>query len=103
MIFKLQIELKGPTIIAQVVLLVNTTLGLYKPRGLTPYGRRKQQQRRSAAPEVVPGSSTNISDNAATERGISLRVKIAIAVIGLIVAVLVFLHLSGGGFGNHGP
>ncbi len=86
-----------------LVLLVNTTLGLYKPRGLTPYGRRKQPERRSAAPEVVPGSSTNISDNTATERGISLRVKIAIAVIGLIVAVLVFLHLSGGGFGNHGP
>ena len=31
-----------------LVLLVNTTLGLFKPRGLTRYGRRKQQERRTA-------------------------------------------------------
>ena len=29
-----------------VVLLVNTALGVYKPRGLTPYGWRKQQAQR---------------------------------------------------------
>ena len=28
------------------VLLVNTVLGVYKPRGLTPYGWRKQQEQR---------------------------------------------------------
>jgi uncharacterized membrane protein len=36
-----------------VVLLVITGLNVYKPRGLTPYGWRKQQQRRTAlVPEV---------------------------------------------------
>jgi hypothetical protein len=29
-----------------LVLLVNTVLGVYKPRGLTPYGWRKQQAQR---------------------------------------------------------
>jgi hypothetical protein len=30
--------------LALVVLLVATTLAVYKPRGMTPYGRRKQQR-----------------------------------------------------------
>ena len=39
--------------IGLVVLLVITGLNVYKPRGLTPYGWRKQQQRRTAlVPEV---------------------------------------------------
>ena len=33
---------------AVVLLLVTTTLAIYKPRGLTPYGRRKQERRRTA-------------------------------------------------------
>jgi len=32
---------------AVLALLVATTLGVYKPRGLTPYGWRKQQERRT--------------------------------------------------------
>jgi hypothetical protein len=31
--------------LALVLLLVATTLAVYKPRGLTPYGRRKQRER----------------------------------------------------------
>ena len=30
-----------------LVLLVTTTLSVYKPRGMTPYGRRKQHQQRA--------------------------------------------------------
>jgi len=85
-----------------LVLLVNTTLGLYKPRGLTGYGRRKQQERRIATPEITAEYSRNTSDNTARGQGISLRIKIAIAIIGLIIAVLVFFHLSGVGLGTHG-
>jgi hypothetical protein len=84
-----------------LVLLVNTTLGLYKPRGLTRYGRRKQQERRIATKGTTE-SSRNAPDNTTTAEGMSLRLKITIAVIVLIVATLVFLHLSGAGFGNHG-
>jgi hypothetical protein len=84
-----------------LVLLVNTTLGLYKPRGLTPYGRRKQEERPVAAPTTTAESSTAARANAMIPEGMSRRVKIAIAIIGVIVAVLVFLHLSGAGLGSH--
>lgn len=35
---------------ALVILLVAAVLSVYKPRGLTPYGWRKQQERRTARP-----------------------------------------------------
>jgi hypothetical protein len=35
---------------ALLLLLVATVLSVYKPRGLTPYGQRKQQERRTASP-----------------------------------------------------
>jgi hypothetical protein len=38
---------------ALVLLLVATTLSVYKPRGMTPYGRRKQRERR-----IMPRSGT---------------------------------------------
>jgi hypothetical protein len=34
---------------ALLLLLVATTLAVYKPRGVTPYGRRKQHERRAAS------------------------------------------------------
>ncbi len=42
----LKIELVRAPSLAIVLLLVVTTLGVYKPWGLTRYGRRKQQERR---------------------------------------------------------
>jgi len=35
-----------------LLLLVATALGVYKPRGLTPYGRRKQHERRMMSPAI---------------------------------------------------
>lgn len=43
----IRIQLVGDAIAALLVLLVNTTLSVYKPRGITPHGWR--QQRREAA------------------------------------------------------
>lgn len=37
--------------LALVVLLVATTLAVYKPRGITPYRRRKQHERRAVSRE----------------------------------------------------
>ena len=34
---------------AVLALLVATTLSVYKPRGVTPYGWRKQREQRSAS------------------------------------------------------
>ena len=36
-------------VLALVVLLVTTVLAIYKPRGLTPYGWRKQRERQQAS------------------------------------------------------
>ena len=53
-------ELRGPTFVlhssaALVLLLAATVLAVYKPRGLTPYGRRKQLElRRQRQQPAVP-------------------------------------------------
>jgi hypothetical protein len=39
--------------IGMLVLLVIQVLNIYKPRGMTPYGWRKQQERRTVSPSVV--------------------------------------------------
>jgi uncharacterized membrane protein YjgN (DUF898 family) len=69
------------------LLLVVTTLGVYKPWGLTRYGRRKQQERRKV--QQQPDTET------------PLGVKIFFAVIGALVLVFVVLHLTGHGFESH--
>jgi hypothetical protein len=84
----LKTELVRAPSLAILLLLVVTTLGVYKPWGLTPYGRRKQQERRKV--QQQPDSET------------PLGVKIFLAVIGLLVLMFVALHLTGHGFQGHG-
>jgi hypothetical protein len=84
----LKTELVRAPSLAILLLLVVTTLGVYKPWGLTRYGRRKQQERRKVQHE--------------TENETPLGVKIFYAVIGVLVLVVVVLHLTGHGFEGHG-
>ena len=84
----LKTELVRAPSLAIVLLLVVTTLGVYKPWGLTRYGRRKQQERRNL--QQQPDNET------------PLGVKIFFAVIGVLVLVFVMLHLTGHGFESHG-
>jgi len=84
----LKTELVRAPSLAIVLLLVAATLGVYKPWGLTRYGRRKQQQRRKV--EQQPSNET------------PLGVKIFFAVIGVLVLVFLMLHLTGHGFQSHG-
>jgi hypothetical protein len=84
----LKTELVRAPSLAIVLLLVVTTLGVYKPWGLTRYGRRKQQERRKV--QQQPDNET------------PLGVKIFFAVIGALVLVFVVLHLTGLGFKSHG-
>jgi uncharacterized membrane protein YidH (DUF202 family) len=84
----LKTELVRAPSLAILLLLVVTTLGVYKPWGLTRYGRRKQQERRKV--QQQPENET------------PLGVKIFYAVIGVLVLVVVVLHLTGHGFGSHG-
>ena len=84
----LKTELVRAPSLAILLLLVVTTLGVYKPWGLTRYGRRKQQERRKV--QQQPESET------------PLGVKLFFAVIGMLVLVFVVLHLTGHGFESHG-
>ena len=84
----LKSELVRAPSLAIVLLLVVTTLGVFKPWGLTRYGRRKQQERRKV--QHQPEYKT------------PLGVRTFYAVIGALVLVIVVLHLTGHGFGGHG-
>src|SRR5712692_1519813 len=84
----LKTELVRAPSLSIVLLLVVTTLGVYKPWGLTRYGQRKQQERRKV--QQQPDNET------------PLGVKIFYAVIGAVVLVIVALHLTGHGFESHG-
>jgi hypothetical protein len=46
---RLQIQVVGDSGAALLALLVNVTLSVYKPRGMTMYGQRKQQELRKAS------------------------------------------------------
>jgi uncharacterized membrane protein len=77
-------------VLATLLLLTATVLAVYKPKGLTAYGRRKLPEQSVAA------------DRAATvsrERWLYI-----IGVVALAIALLVVLsHLTGGDFGHHMP
>jgi hypothetical protein len=54
-------ELRSPTFVlhsgaAMLLLLAATVLAVYKPPGLTRYGRRKQRERRAVLPDRSPKS-----------------------------------------------
>ncbi len=83
----LKVELVRAPSLAILLLLVVTTLGVYKPWGLTRYGRRKQQELRKVQQP---------------DKGTPLGVKVFYAVIGVLALVVVVLHLTGHGFGGHG-
>jgi hypothetical protein len=78
-------QLVGDAGLAVLVLLVTTTLSVYKPWGRTRYGRRMQQQEQGDVPVIA----------------MSLGLRILLAIIGVIVAAFVVLHLAGGGL-HHG-
>ncbi len=75
---------------ALVVLLVTTTLSVYKPWGQIGYAERKHEE------------ETLISSRVAEQdRALPAGLKLFLAVIGMIVAAIVIVHLAGGGMGNH--
>ena len=93
----LRIQLVANAGAALLVLLVATTLSVYKPRGRTRYGRRKQHE------EGGTGDDTGVGPG----RGSTTSTPRWVYVFGIIVIVLVLLfviqHLTGGGLGGHTP
>ena len=85
----LQIQLVGDAGAALLALLVNVTLSIYKPQGLTSYGVRKKGEEHPGAARVAVES----------ERSPRWIQGLAILVVALIL-LFVILHLAGGGLGS---
>jgi len=96
-------ELATKAALAVVVLLITTTLSVFKPWGLTRYGRRIQQ-RRSAHLNDSRGSDQLVrsgAGEAAVDR-LPLGFKIFLVVTVLLVLVIAVLgHGGGHGLGHH--
>jgi len=122
---RLGTQLVGDAGLALLVLLVITTLSVFKPWGRTRYGRKQQlQERREStslmslspitmakhheSPQTLGGTPMSTPptlpgpDNETTADGLPVGLKIFLAVIGVIVVGFVVLHLTGGGLGSHG-
>lgn len=84
----LQNELVLAPSLSVVLLLTATALGVYKPWGLTPYGIRKQQERRGLQLQAVNKTP--------------LGVRVFFVVISLLAVAFIALHFTGHGFGHHG-
>jgi hypothetical protein len=89
-----------------LVLLAATTLSVYKPWGMTSYGRRKQHERRKVSQADLP-SHPDSSDDAsvAPDWGSTPNTPRWVYVVGIhaicLVLLFVVLHLSGGGLRVH--
>jgi len=85
-----------------LVLLAATTLSVYKPWGMTPYGRRKQHERREMSQADLlsyPDSSVE-PDQGSTISAPRWVYVVGIHAIGLVLLFFV-LHLTGGGLPGH--
>jgi hypothetical protein len=85
--------------LALLLLLVITTLGVYKPWGKTYYWRRKMQRDRREGPGGTPSPIAMLadSDNETDRDSLPLGLKIFLAVISVLVVLAVLHH---GGYGH---
>ena len=79
-----------------LVLLAVTTLSVYKPWGMTSYGRRQQHARRKGSPADLPAYPGN---SLGSERGSSTSAPRWVYVVGFhaigLALLFVALHLTG--------
>jgi len=83
------IQLVADSGLALLVLLATTTLAVYKPWGMTRYGRRKQHDDTGVRPDRESTTST------------PRWVKIFGIIVLVLVMLFVILHLTGRGLGGH--
>lgn len=82
----MRIQLVTDAVAAIVVLLVATVLSVFKPQGLTPFGRNWQS------------SPANASQETSTPRWVHV---FGIILIVLLLAAFLFKHLTSGGLSHH--
>ena len=93
-------QLVGDAGLALLALLAMSVLGIYKPWGLTRYGRRKQRE--ESAGRLAKSTALAQLDGALSEDRIPIGVQIFAAVAGLLVVGFALLHHAGNGLGSHG-
>jgi hypothetical protein len=84
------------------VLLAATVLSVYKPWGMTPYGLRKQRERRQVSLAELPSrpESDGTVGLGATNKTPRWVYVVGIHAIGVALLFLV-MHLIGGGLRSH--
>jgi hypothetical protein len=82
---------------ALLALLVATTVAVYKPRGMTPYGRRKLSVREITRSKPLSRVRDNIASGGAGRR----FGTVFLTAIGVVVLLAIVLHLVGGGHVSH--
>lgn len=93
-----------------LVLLIPAVLSVYKPWGLTPYGRRKRHEQRVPSqqpylPSLRPSIDSNGDKDVWLSGGsitITLRRAYVLGFVVIVAAVhMIILHLINGGLGHH--
>jgi hypothetical protein len=90
-LWQLRVQLVGDASAALFVLFVTTTLSVYKPWGMTPYGLRKQFEASLAQSPVISERQARRARNGR---------YVVIAIVAFLT-MIVMLHLAGGGFRGH--
>ena len=102
-------ELRFHAAAGLLVLLVPAILSVYKPRGLTPYGRRKQQEEKgplqqpnssSQRPSPIPDSGVRVSSGGSVTVTLS-RMQVLGLAAAIVVVHLLILHIAGAGHIGH--
>lgn len=86
----LRVQLVADAGAALVALLLATVLSVYKPRGMTAYGKNRQYEQRS-----------DTQRQALLAFGASRWTKVIGVGLVIVLALFVILHLTGGGMGGH--
>jgi hypothetical protein len=84
-------------ILALVLLVAATVLGVYKPLGMTAYGRRKYDEERQAASAASSATVARPGTARAIDAGSAPRWMYLFGIIAIgIVVLFVLLHFTGG-------
>jgi hypothetical protein len=86
---RLQIQLIADAGAALLVLLLTTTISVYKPWGATQYGKRKLNEQGKRG----PGNRSIIKK--------SWLLYVLVGLIVMVILMFIMLHLTGGGLGPH--
>jgi hypothetical protein len=98
-------ELVVHTVGGLLVVLIPTVLSIYKPKGLTPFGLRKQQEQRTLLQQSPPSpqrasGSVGISSGGTITITLRRTQILAFATVILVLHILI-LHLIKAGLMEH--